>query len=124
MSGKQPKETVLVAQLQQLNERSRWYATRTWQVPFIYIGLIGAVSGWSTKPDSLTWAALLLAGVFSCGLLVQMQCAIRDVVAHIRCVERHLALRPTAERRGIGCFNLAFALVATCYCLIQMVQML
>ena len=32
-------ETALLAQLTELNNRSRWYSSQLWQIPFAYLGL-------------------------------------------------------------------------------------
>lgn len=33
----------LIVQLEQLNERSRWYGARRWQIPFAYVAVVGLV---------------------------------------------------------------------------------
>ena len=44
-SIKKPSEDALIAQLYILNDRSRWYSSQLWQIPFIYFAAIGAVFG-------------------------------------------------------------------------------
>ena len=98
------------AQLEQLNERSRWYATQAWQLPFAYMGLAGiGLAGVIEKaPQLLPWLflTLSLAGYAILFHMFGLHNGIRDAVRNIRLVESSLKLSKTAAYCPLYAFPL------------------
>ena len=99
-------------QYEQLNQRSRWYASQLWYVPFAYLGLIGVgLEKILTLPQPLKSIALVFLGIFSIA-----------VFAHVSSVKHYerLAVRQMRElekdqseekaiSQGGSCWYLSFA---------------
>ena len=87
----------LRVQYVEVNARSRWYASQTWQVPFAYIALVGLMAG-SFKGENdlialgvaLKTAALL--GLFVVIHLIVISWRIRELVKDLNDIERALSL--------------------------------
>lgn len=96
----------LEAQLQQLNERARWYSGQAWQMPFVYLGatavLVGTLA--SGSPSRLvTGVALSVAGLVAIPVLYHID-AVADgsnrAVTNLQAVERALGLTLASLHRG------------------------
>ena len=95
-----PPADNLRCQLEQLNERSRWYATQLWQLPLAYLGLAGVgIAGVLEKAqDKLPWLLLVicLTGYAILFHAFGLHGGIRRAVRNIRAVEGQLQLTKTA----------------------------
>lgn len=97
MNEGKPTDDTLRDQLGHLNERSRWYSTQLWQIPFAYLGITGVALASFDKPSRETlMVASFAAGVFG-GL----------VVLHSYWIKRGEALairklRATEEKLGLS----------------------
>ena len=50
MGSHNANEAALIAELNQLNERSRWYGERRWQMPLAYLAIVGLVASTIDQP--------------------------------------------------------------------------
>ena len=91
---------VLTTQLSILNERSRWYTARLWQIPFAFIGLSGyAIFNMPGKQIIDLDPILLFSGCTGFLILLHMRglsLRIRQIVGHMRAIEEELRLEKTA----------------------------
>ena len=91
----------LIAQLAELNSRSRWYSSQLWQVPFAYLGITCVVlAGLANKNPKILAFGLIAAGLFGICVSIHMY-GMRDgerrAVRNLQKIERVLKLEPTAE---------------------------
>lgn len=100
LSPEVPLPETLRAQLQQLNERSRWYTSQSWQVPFAYIGVTGVVlAGIWKDVNQESWVqsnslfATAVLGVLVFWHLLGVQRNICRVITNIETIEGLLGLR-------------------------------
>jgi hypothetical protein len=107
----------LKEQLQELNNRSRWYSGQLWHIPFAYVGLVAvAIGNVIDKQSSYIGATLFACGIL--GLLVFWHMWLikdgeRRAVENLRQVEIDLSLKPTVEYKGYTKpFFIGVALVA------------
>ena len=60
-------------QYDQLNQRSRWYSSQLWYVPFAYVGIVGVgIEKVNSLTDPLDNLAYLMLSVFSVGVYVHV----------------------------------------------------
>ncbi len=89
-------------QLQQLNERARWYSGRLWQEPLTFIAILAITLGRVVDQNNLILACTFLAfSVFGLLLLIHMSGlanAEHVAVLHLKDVEAELGIASTAER--------------------------
>jgi len=98
-----PSHEALIAQLQILNERSRWYSSQLWQVPFIYVAAAGTLINQALDKDLILGGALIfLSGLLGVIVSIHMkklkQGEERAVKALIS-VESNLGFLHKAEHR-------------------------
>src|SRR5688572_3280212 len=60
----------LPAQLTELNERGRQYGAQLWQIPFAYVGIVGAVMSQVGDKPALLTPTLLGASIFGIPVLL------------------------------------------------------
>ena len=98
-----PSAEVLLAQLQVLNERSRWYSSQLWQVPFLYFAAAGALVGqFLEKQPTFLPLSLLVAGVLGVVIGIHMgklQDGEERAVKALLEVEVSLGIRDNAKYR-------------------------
>lgn len=107
----------LRTQLSVLNERSRWYSSQLWQVPFAFLGLgglaIGAVIG-KNNAAVIGWTFVAL-GCFGIAVIIHMYGMAggeRRAVQNIQKVEEQLHLEQTAlAKAGINWRSLHIAVI-------------
>lgn len=117
-NDRKPDTTALIAQLQQLNERTRWYSSRSWQESLSFFGIVAlAVSFFHEQGNLLRGLILVGLGTLGCVLFVSigsMQRAKRAAVEALARIEIQLGLEHvTQERRGISPPLRALVLVAS-----------
>lgn len=60
-------------QYEQLNQRSRWYSSQLWYVPFAYVGLVGlGIEKIQRLPDPLDNLAYLMLSIFSVAVYIHV----------------------------------------------------
>src|SRR4029453_5648485 len=102
MAEGRPEPDALVAQLKELNERSRTYGRQFWQVPLAYLAAAGVivVQAADGKHAALTLPLALLVsggvGVFVVWHLASLWCAARRSFDGIIDLEEALSLPPKA----------------------------
>jgi hypothetical protein len=100
MSTAMPTHETLVAQLRELNERSRTYGRQFWQVPFAYLAGAGIaavqVSDGKHGPLALPLALVItgIVGAFVVWHLGALCCAARRSYEGISSIEGQLSLLP------------------------------
>lgn len=103
-------QETLRCQLEQLNERARWYATQLWQLPLAFIGLAGVGLGGviEKNKDYLpgVFTAIWISGFAILFHMVGLHGGIRRAVRNIRRVEDSLKLEKTAEYYPLYSFPL------------------
>ena len=95
---KKAKDESLIAQLAELNSRSRWYSSQLWQVPFAYLGITGVVIAGLVDKNSILVLGLIATGLFGICVLVHMygmKDGERRAVQNLQKIERELKLEPT-----------------------------
>ncbi|MBU4480558.1 hypothetical protein KKG48_03925 [Patescibacteria group bacterium] len=95
-----PKVESLIAQLAELNSRSRWYSSQLWQVPFAYLGIAGVVLARLADKNSIFGLGLIATGLFGIFVSIHMygmQNGERRAVRNLQKIEKELKLEPTAE---------------------------
>jgi len=95
------KEETVREQLAHLNERSRWYSTQLWQIPFAYLGISGVAIASLNEPSPATLVAGgLAAGMFG-ALVFWHSCLIKRsecrAIRMLQCIEAQLGL-PTCQQ--------------------------
>jgi len=112
----------LICQLQQFNERSRWYSSRLWQEPFTFLALLALVlPKILDKTDNIKGNAfffLSILGVLFAYHMHLLELAEKGAVKNINKVERLLQLDSKAQERKITLPALVAVLLATIMCLI------
>ena len=93
-------QKVLLIQLTELNNRSRWYSSQLWQIPFAYIGITGvSLASLAVTCSKILALALIIAGVLGICVLVHFS-GIKDgekrAVEHLINIEQQLKSQ-TAE---------------------------
>lgn len=90
---------VLTTQLSILNERSRWYTARLWQIPFAFLGLFGAAIFSVLEQNILYLMIMLLFSGISGFLIILHMCGlagrVRKIVEHMQAIEAVLRLDTT-----------------------------
>ena len=90
----------LIAQLAELNSRSRWYSSQLWQVPFAYLGITGVVLAGLADKNSILVLGLIAIGLFGICVSIHMY-GMKDgehrAVRNLQKIERELKLEPTVE---------------------------
>lgn len=120
---KKPSEATLRVQLQELNQRSRWYTSRLWQIPFAYIG-IASTYWWASNSSSSYINKGLPIFMIALGIIVwdhinDLGEKISRAVDNIQRVEGELQLEVTAKKSGksVRRFKLiVFATVLLFFC--------
>lgn len=60
-------------QYEQLNERSRWYSSQLWYIPFAYVGIVGlGIEKIQSLPHPLDTLAYLMLSIFSFAVYVHV----------------------------------------------------
>lgn len=105
---RQPDVVALVAQLSQLNERSRWYSSRLWQEPLSFFGIVALALGSFDKLQSDVLRGSMLIGLGALGLvlswsLYHMKKPRRTAIEALIQIEQKLNLQKvTGHRRWIS----------------------
>jgi len=90
-------------QLTELNNRSRWYSSQLWQLPFTYLAVtaiaIANLEGQKRCIIGLSFLAAFVLGVFVSWHMKGILDGEKRAVEDLREVEKKLALSPTAEYR-------------------------
>ncbi|MEO5956044.1 MAG: hypothetical protein ABIR36_10195 [Nitrospiraceae bacterium] len=97
----EPTSDALGTQLTELNNRSRWYSTQLWTVPFAYLGVSAlAITGFLKDTQDQLWL-VLFAGALVGGFVIWHMEGIRDgekrAVENLKNLESQLHLVPTVE---------------------------
>ncbi len=84
-------------QYTEVNAKSRWYASQTWQVPFAYIALVGLMAGSFKDDNNLTTLGLALKVSAFLGIpiiihLIAISIRIKDLVGDLNRIEEDLSL--------------------------------
>jgi len=94
------KLDILGRQLTELNNRSRWYSTQLWTVPFTYLGVSAIIlMGFLKEASEHLWIALIacgLIGVFVVWHLKGIQDGEKRAVNALMELEKQIGL-PTAK---------------------------
>jgi hypothetical protein len=120
---KNPTKDSLLIQLAELNKRSRMYATRFWQLPFAYLGLVGVALALVVKEklNDIRPVAIVFFffGILVLWIMAGTYIAIDRSVKQLRRVEGVLRLPKTAKRYRliIDLPNFLIVLVAAFICL-------
>lgn len=91
----------LRVQLQELNERARWYSSQIWQIPFAFLGIAALIIG-AAIDKSNTVLGLASLMVFGLGIAVLTHMhgladAEKRAVLNIQKIEEQLHLEQTAQ---------------------------
>lgn len=90
----------LRVQLAQLNERSRWYSSQLWQMPFAFLGIValavGAVIDQNTTVVGSTFLAIGGFGIAVFIHILGLADGERRAVLNIQKIEEQLDLEQTA----------------------------
>ena len=115
------KNNALLVQLAELNNRSRWYSSQLWQVPFAYLGIAGVVlAQLSDKPKAVFASGLFLAAIFGCLVyrhMSDMQDGVARAVVHLIKLEETLHLEPTVKLMQYGRVVKIMVLLTAVVCL-------
>jgi hypothetical protein len=119
---KNPTKDSLRIQLVELNNRSRMYATRFWQLPFAYLGLVGVALALVVKENlndiKPVAAVFFFLGILVLWIMAGTYRAIERSVEQLLKVEEALHLPPTAKRYrliiDLPNFLMVFAVVIIC----------
>lgn len=88
-------------QLTELNNRSRWYASQLWQIPFAYLGLTGlTIASAAEKMSSQMPIVFLTCAVFGVCVLVHtfgIMDGVKRAVKNLQKIENDLHLEETAK---------------------------
>ncbi|OUR74235.1 hypothetical protein A9Q78_01120 [Methylophaga sp. 41_12_T18] len=88
-------------QLTELNNRSRWYSSQLWQIPFAFISLVGLLIGnIATKFPDLLHFTFLTVGLFGILVLIHMNGIMngeRRAVENLKKIEAALQIPQTVE---------------------------
>jgi hypothetical protein len=111
-------EKAMLVQLTELNNRSRWYSSELWQVPFAYLGLTGLIIGQvANKAHAYLPPVLFVSGLFGVFVFIHME-SIREyeqtAIAKLRKIEEDLRLgEPVITKSGLKTFEwlIIFAVV-------------
>ncbi|MFH1642613.1 MAG: hypothetical protein ABIC04_06990 [Nanoarchaeota archaeon] len=103
-SNNEPYPSSLQMQLNILNERSRWYSSQLWQIPFAFLGIATLIIGTAInrdKPDNIIIAVSFLT-IFAVGVAVIIHLrgladGEKRAVLNIQNVEKQLHLEQTAK---------------------------
>lgn len=80
---------IWIARYEQLNERSRWYTSQLWYIPFAFVALVGlAVDKVLALPTPLQGLALALLALLSFATFVQMAAIKRYERRAVRAMQR------------------------------------
>jgi len=115
-----PSKESLHVQLTELNNRSRWYSSELWQVPFAYLGLsglvIGQVADKASRYLSLAFGASAVFGIFVIVHMHRLRGSERRAVKNLQDTERALNLEVTARaRKGPKILQVAVFLAVLAY---------
>jgi len=110
------KNESLRTQLTTLNERSRWYSSQLWQVPFAFLGIAGLLLGAVIdKENAVIGIILLCIGIFGITVILHIS-GISDgerrAVQNIEIVENKLHLEKTVLWKPIYWLPLQVAVIA------------
>ena len=120
---KNPTKDAFRIQLVELNNRSRMYATRFWQLPFAYLGLVGIALALVVKENLKNirpvTAVFFFLGVLVLWIMAGTYRAIDRSVEQLLKVEEALHLHKTAKRYRliIDLPNFLMVLAVTFICL-------
>ena len=96
-----PSNDSLNNQLNELNNRSRWYSTQLWAVPFAYLGVSSvAIFGVLDKAEKYLWSVFLvcaLLGAFVIWHMFKIKDGEKRAVENLIEIENLLKLNPSAE---------------------------
>jgi len=110
-----PTPGALERQLSELNNRSRWYASQRWQVPFAYITITAlAVANSGAKPSIRLTCVLWASAIFGVCVILHwfaMLDGLSRAVRNLQSIERSLSLDVTARVKPSYVLLLAVALV-------------
>lgn len=91
----------LRVQLTELNNRSRWYSSQLWQLPFAYLGVTGLLFGGVAGGGLFEWLILCLVVFLSGPFVIEHMANIADgerrAVKNLIAVEEKLGLPNTAQ---------------------------
>jgi hypothetical protein len=97
-----PTEDSLRTLLSELNNRSRMYATRFWQLPFAYLGTAGIAAAWtagqSRKDLHILAAVFFLLGLLVLWVMIGTLVGLGTSVRDLRKIDERLNLPVTAQR--------------------------
>lgn len=116
----QPNEESLRVQLAELNNRSRWYSSELWQVPFAYLGLSGVVvaqvADKASKYLSLIFFASAVFGAFVIWHMSRLRSSEQRAIKHLQETEKALNLSETAQAgKGPKIFQYAVVVAVLAY---------
>jgi hypothetical protein len=120
---KNPTKDAFRIQLVELNNRSRMYATRFWQLPFAYLGLVGIALALVVKENLKdirpVTAVFFFLGILVLWIMAGTYRAIDRSVEQLLKVEEALHLPKTAKRYRliIDLPNFLMVLAVTFICL-------
>jgi hypothetical protein len=97
-----PKQDALIAQLSELNQRVRLYASQAWQMPFAYLAATGLTllrADSSSKPVAimLVTSTFIVFGLAAVLAVWNMMKRARELVDSIKEVERSLLLQESVK---------------------------
>jgi hypothetical protein len=87
---------ILLALLSEFNNRSRWYSSRIWQIPFAYFGISGILYGLMLKTNTVSiflscfFIILGIIGLFVFLHMVGLMNGERRAVSNLQKVEKNL----------------------------------
>ncbi|AUM14703.1 hypothetical protein [Ketobacter alkanivorans] len=91
----------LRVQLTELNNRSRWYSSQLWQLPFAYLGVTGLLFGGVAGGELFEWLILCLVVFLSGPFVIEHMSNIADgerrAVKNLIAVEDKLGIPNTAQ---------------------------
>jgi len=115
-----PEEESLRVQLAELNNRSRWYSSELWQVPFAYLGLSGVViaqvADKASEYLSLVFLVSAVFGVFVIWHMSRLRSSEQRAIKHLQETEKALNLSETAQAgKGWKIFQVAVVVAVVAY---------
>ena len=98
-----PESESLLCQLTELNNRSRWYSSELWQIPFAYLGVTGVViAQLAAKAETFLgvgFATSALFGVFVLIHVFRIRASEQLAILNLQDTERALRLPVTVKTR-------------------------
>jgi len=129
------RNKTLLSVLSELNNRSRWYSSQIWQIPFAYLGITGVLATLTLKdkplPDSMDFFIpyfFILFGIIGLLVFVHMIGLMngeKRAVENLQALENHIfqnvlqntpSLQPAEYRPFLYVWPLAFIVLLTALC--------